>query len=306
MDLRNARYFREVAQTGSLRKAAERLRIAPSAISRSIALLEEEVGIQLFQRAGRGMIPTAAGELYMRYVQEALRNHDLIRTDLADLRGLRRGTIRIVSIEGVVASFIADVITRFRQRYPGVVFSLTVAGSNLVSRAIRARDADLGIGAGSEDETGLEMVHHIRDPLLAVMSPQHPLAGSQQLDAVELMRSHPVAVPDPTFAIRHQLEACCRQARIALEPALVTNSVDGMRSFARLGGGITFLPWLAIRQDVAEGRLIGVPVRQAALNKATINIFTPIGWRLSPSGAEFLKDLKETGDLLMRSRKRRT
>jgi DNA-binding transcriptional LysR family regulator len=305
MDLRSARYFREVAQSGSLRKAAERLRIAPSAISRSIALLEDEIGIQLFQRAGRGMIPTAAGELYMRYVQDALRAHDVIRSDLADLKGLRRGTIRIVSIEGIVANFIGEVIVRFRQRYPGVVFTLTVAGSNLVSRAIRARDADFGVGAGAEDEPGLEMVHHIRDPLLAVMSPQHELADAEQLDVVELIRTQAIAVPDPTFAIRHQIEACCRQADVALEPALVTNSVDGLRSFARLGGGITLLPWLAIRQDVADGRLIGIPVRQALLNKATFNIFTPVGWRLSPSAAEFLKDLKESGELLVKSRKRK-
>jgi DNA-binding transcriptional LysR family regulator len=96
------RYIDEVARCGSIRTAADRLHVAPSAISRHIRNIEEDIGLLLFERHARGVVLTAAGVLFARSARSALLDHDRIRSEIEDVKGLRRGHIRIHTIDGLV------------------------------------------------------------------------------------------------------------------------------------------------------------------------------------------------------------
>ena len=89
------RYFYEVARSGSIREASSRLSVTPSSVSRQIQNLEHEVRMPLFERRARGMSLTSAGELYMAYARSVLAELDRLHSDIDDLRGLRRGRVRI-------------------------------------------------------------------------------------------------------------------------------------------------------------------------------------------------------------------
>jgi len=296
--MRNLRYFEQVARGGSIRKAADRLHIAASAISRSIAQLEYELGVELFDRAARGMVLTPAGEIYLRYARSTLLDVERVRSELDSLRGLQSGHVRIASIEGMTADFIIQTICEFRAQYPRILFELHVAPSSAVTKSVRSRETDIGITASTDTGAGVEIAERIEEKLLAVMSPDHPLAQAK-IGLFDLLSSENIAVPDTNSAIREQLDAFCRREQLVLRPALVTNSISALRAFARLGGGVIFLPRLAFRADLAAGRLIGRDIEGEQMPTATIDICIPAGWRLSLAAVTFLSFLQvETRKLI--------
>ena len=92
------RYFLETARLGSIRQAAERLYVAPSAVSRQIALLEQRYGMPLFERHAAGMRLTLAGEVFARQAHATIRDFERLRSEIDDLQQLRRGIVRIISV----------------------------------------------------------------------------------------------------------------------------------------------------------------------------------------------------------------
>src|SRR6267378_8006313 len=138
------RYFREVTESGSIKRAAASLRIAPSAISRQVQGLEEELSVKLFERAARGMVLTDAGHVLYRYAIENRNQLDGLRSKVEEFDSLRRGQVKIASVEGLLASFLADFVVDLAGEYPGISIAMTVVGSRDVAELVGHNDVDLG------------------------------------------------------------------------------------------------------------------------------------------------------------------
>lgn len=292
MPLARLRYFNEVVRTGSIREAAERLNVAPSAISRQIRTLEQEFGLPLFERHARGVVPTTAGELYANYARAALLDLERINSEIDDLKGLRRGHVRICSVEGVVANGLTQALAAFRTRFAGVSFNLTIIGAELVIAAVRNGECDIGISFTSNLEPGVRYAARIRDPLCAIMAPGYPLAARPQVAFQELV-SHPLAVPPKGFGIRTLLDARCRSAKLTMRPVLETNSIEAMRGFARTGSGVAFLPRLTVRREIEAGLAVALPLTDRDLQQATVDLCVLEGRRLPSAVDGFLSHLKQ-------------
>src|ERR1700741_3142307 len=104
--LRFLRYVDEVARAGSIRKAAEQLHVTASAVNRRVMELEEELGAPLFERRPRGVRLTAAGELFVRYAREQATDLERVKSQIEDLKGLRRGTVRIACSQPLAHEFL--------------------------------------------------------------------------------------------------------------------------------------------------------------------------------------------------------
>ncbi|MGA0597684.1 LysR family transcriptional regulator [Enterovirga sp. CN4-39] len=286
---RGDRYFLMVATTGSLRKAADQLRIASSAISRQIAMLEDELGIELFERARQGMALTQAGEIYLAYVRNASQEADRVHSELDALKGLQRGHVKVVTVEGLVSDFVMRACLDFRRRYPGVTLELSTAGSHMVTRSILEREADIGISMNAKDEDGIDVIFSQEDPLLLVMAPDHELRRADAVRITEVVAQFPFALPPPSFGIRSLVDACVPDR---LSPALVTNSIEALRAFARLGHGVTFLPSLAVREDLASGRLVGVRLADPRLRGMVTDVYIAQGRRPPLPAEKLLSCLK--------------
>jgi len=124
--LRILRYVDEVARTGSIRKAADQLNVTASAVNRRIMDLEEELGAQLFERRPRGVRLTAAGEVFVHYLREQDGGVERMKSQIEDLRGLRRGTVRIACSQALALDFLPREIAAFRARHPMVGFGVSV------------------------------------------------------------------------------------------------------------------------------------------------------------------------------------
>lgn len=290
MSLTSLRYFNEVVRTGSIREAAERLHVAPSAISRQMRNLEEELGLPLFERHARGVVPTSAGELYAQYAREALLDQERINSELDDLKGLRRGHVRICSVEGIVANGLTHAVATFRRRFGGVTITLDVTGTESVIAAIRNGDADIGVAFTSNPDPDVERTLRLKDPLFAIMSIDHPAAGYRRLSLRDTF-DYPIAVPRRQFGIRALLDTRCRTAQLTMKPTLETNSIEALRGFARSGSGITYLPRLSVKREIEAGQVVAIPMTDRDLQQATIDVCVLKGRTLPTAAGGFLHHL---------------
>ncbi len=281
------RYFLEVVRCGSIRVASVRLNVVPSALSRQIQNLEGELGVPLFERRPRGMALTAAGEVYARYAQAVTLESDRMRADLEELRGLRRGVIRIATVEGVVADSITSVIGKFRVRHPGIRFHLVTLGTDHVVAAVRDNRVDIGVSFHAQPDAAVRFVRRFRDPLMALVHPENSLAGRPKVALREVL-SMPIAVPESGFGIRRLIDEQCRRLGESLVPALETNSIEALRGFARSGAGVTFLPGNSFQREIRQGEVVSIPLADRALNQCSMDFGVLAGRYLPTTISQFL------------------
>lgn len=259
------RYFREAAIAGSIRNAAERIHVAPSAITRQIAKLEDALGTPLLERRARGVAVTQAGAIFLEFSEKSqLRIHEAISL-IDDLTELRSGSVRIASVEGIVPNFLADCIAAFQVKYPNVVVLLSVLGSQSVIDAVLAGEVDVGIAFQPPKLKELRPMGGLIQPLCAIVRPEHPLAGKRSTRTADLFR-HSLVLPDASFGIRQLIDRAAAKSGRDLHMACETNSIEAAKSLVRKGKGLaTVLPSYAIAEDIRNGALCAVPLRDPIL-----------------------------------------
>lgn len=285
------RYFTAVARHRSIREAAEELHIAQSALSRQIHKLEEEFGVPLFHRHARGIELTSAGEIFLRHARSSLRQVERVRSELDALKGLRRGTVSIQSIESLVQHLLPRAIARFSERHPGISFDVTIDGSDHVVAAVREGRTDIGIAFYSPAERDLTTIFKIREPLVALMSARHPLAKKPRISLAESM-TYPIALPARNTGSRILIDVACKAAGIAIAPVLESNSIQLKVHFVHVNHGITFLSRLSAWDSLRAGELVAVPIRDRIVNSATIDAITHASRQLPIAAEEFLRFLQ--------------
>lgn len=282
--------FQEIARCGSIRAAAERVFVTPSALSRELQKLEEDLGVALFERRTRGMVLTDAGQLYLNHVRDAVHGIERLRSELDALQNLHRGRVSVLSVEGHAADFLAPAISRFQNQYPNITFSVKIADTGAVVSGILSGEADIGLVFKMTPVDELPSALHLNAPLLAVMGPGHPLAHSARLKLLEL-RGHRLALPDASFGVRRLIDLQCQLAKIPLTVALESNSISVLRSYARHGDGITLLSSIPIRNELATGQLVGVPLDDELLRQGGVDVCTLRGRKLPVAASAFLDRL---------------
>jgi DNA-binding transcriptional LysR family regulator len=189
------RYFLETARLGSIRRAAEVLYVAPSAVSRQIALLEQTYGMPLFERHAAGVRLTVAGEVFARQARATVRDFERLHSEIDDLQKLRRGTVRIASVELTVASVVYRAMAEFARSYPGITYEVQVTGGVRAIAALAAEECDIAISFEPPPHPNIEEVQSLRSPIVAIMHPTHPLASRTKVTLRELT-NHPAALLD--------------------------------------------------------------------------------------------------------------
>jgi DNA-binding transcriptional LysR family regulator len=289
----NLRYFVTVARHGSIREAAEELHVAQSALSRQIQKLEQELGVPLFQRHARGVELTSAGEIFLRHARSSLRQDERVRSELDALKGLRTGTINMQAIESLVPGVLPQVILGFSARHPGITFNVTVDRSDRILAAVREGRTDIGLVFYPTAESELVSVFKMREPLVALMSPRHPLAKKAKVALAESI-GYPIALPLKNSGSRVLLDIACKAAGIYMKPVLETNSIQLRVHFVHVNNGITFHSKLSAADSLGAGNVVAVPIRDRIVNTATIDVITHASRQLPLVAEAFLRFLQGT------------
>ncbi|MFB5744469.1 LysR family transcriptional regulator [Cedecea sp. P7760] len=263
-------YLDEVARSGSIRKAAERLHISASAINRQLLALEEELGTPLFQRLPRKMILTAAGETLIHHVRQSFKELEWAQIKIEELKGLRRGEVTVAMMSGLAANLIPRAAADFRRANPRVKLHLQqmTRGEDITS-AVASGDVDLGIGFDFEMRSALRSIASVTGRLGAVVAPGHPLADKSSLRLSDCM-PHPMVIADDSTVIRPYLNDVFARAMVALQPVIETNSIEVMRQSAMMDQALTFLTPFDIETDLRSGRLVYIPVRELGQQTQTL------------------------------------
>ncbi|MFW6077231.1 MAG: LysR family transcriptional regulator [Hyphomicrobiales bacterium] len=256
------RYFAAVADAGSIRAAARELNIASSAVNRQILLLEEALGLALFERLGRSLRLTEAGAILHAQVRATMRDYEDTMGAIDALRGLKRGRVRVATVESVSVSPLPGIVSSFRARFPGIGIDLTVAGSDAVTARVLAHEADLGFTFNPTSLDGLEVAFEKGMRIGALLAPDHPLAGRSELSLADCL-AYPHAWPARGLSLRAALDAALGHLRP--RPVLESNSLRVMSALARAGQLIAFQPRVGIEQHLETGALVFIPLNDPTL-----------------------------------------
>jgi len=289
---RSFAYFEAVAAHGSMRKAAATLNVASSALNRQILDLEDSLGVQLFERLPRGVRLTSAGEMLLGHVRRVARDFDLTRSQIEDLRGLRRGHVRVAVIEAM-AGVIARLIVASQRDQPRVSFDYQVTGSREVVAAVLSEEADIGYAFNPPADRGFQIVAETEETLHAIMARDHPLAGQGSLRLTDCS-GYPLLLGDASLGGRHLLDAAADQASMPLSPVVSGNSIEVLKTIAASGQGICFQ--IGIRPE-DEPHLMAIPLADRAL-RGRLVIGVKKNRQLPSAAAVFLEAM--TADMLRR------
>lgn len=277
------RYFREVAEQGSVRQAAERLFVAQSAVSRQVAMLEEELGVTLFERRARGMVLTDAGRLLLDYSHDMRFRFEELRATIREYQILARGHVELTTVEGLVDNFLPDVISEFLTDFPGVSLEVTTLGSHAVEETVAQRCCDLGIMFGDAPGPELLALGRMRQPLCLLVAAGHPLAGLAEC-TLEDVASFPLILPQRMFGIRQLIDRASAQRKLRLEVAVETNTLAFAKQLVMKSPcHVTFLPADFASVDIRAGTAVSVPVREPVLVSTHATLITSAACKLSPA-----------------------
>jgi DNA-binding transcriptional LysR family regulator len=191
-------YVNQVARTGSIRKAAEQLNATSTAVNKRIKDLEDELEVELFDRTPRGVSLTAAGEMFIHFVREQLSEEDRMRSRLDEMRGLRRGLVRIATSQALAGNFMPDLLAGFKKRSPNVAFHVLAATHSQAISALEEHEVELVLIYRPPRTYKLEPIFSINQRLMAVMNRNHPLVNHPSLRLRDFAK-YPVALPDGTI-----------------------------------------------------------------------------------------------------------
>jgi DNA-binding transcriptional LysR family regulator len=289
---RSLRYFDAIRKDGSIRKAAQRLHVAASAVNRQLLKLENEVGAPLFDRLPSGLALTTAGEAFSRHVTNVLQDARRFDSEMDALRGIRRGEVSIIAVEGLMSSFVPDLLEQMRARYPGVKFHVQTAGSVQIAGSVLRGDADIGLAFALPRTADLQQIAVARLQLGAVVAAGHPLAQETTVTFSQCAR-YPLLLGNTSLALHDLLEPVIRHYAKPIEVALESGSIELTRNMARRGAGVTFQTRPGLERDLEEGTLIHVPLRTPRPVIAELGAYVRIGRSLSPALDAFARLLTE-------------
>ncbi len=284
MDERRLTYFLAVVDEGTVTGAARRLHVAQPSLSQAVRALESELGVQLFNRVGRGLRLSAAGEAFVGPARQVLRAIEEARDAITGIVEVRTGRLELAALATLAVDPMASLIGRFRERYPGIEVRVHEPESADGVRAL-VRDGTCELGAAHLPLTGGQLIAHPlgEQELLFVLGPESIPDSDRPLGARELART-PLVVSPPGTSTRILLEQALTAVGVTPEIAVETAAREAIVPLVLAGAGAALLPApLALEAER----------RGAAVRSARPKITRTVGLvhrasRLSPTAAAFL------------------
>ncbi|GIM48040.1 HTH-type transcriptional regulator GltC [Collibacillus ludicampi] len=291
MELRQLQYFIEVAKREHVTEAALALHVAQSAVSRQIANLEEELGIQLFIREGRNVRLTPVGKIFLEHVETAMKEIEKAKQEIEEFLDPERGTIRVGFTSSLAAHTLPTVISAFREKHPHVGFKLRQGAYNYLINAVIKGEIDLAF-LGPVPTNQKEIRGHIffADKIWALLPSHHVLADRASIRLNELQNDSFVLFPDG-FILRKIVMDACQQMGFEPQVSFEGEDIDAIKGLVAAGLGVTLLPEVTLIDNIPR-ETVKIPISEPDV-KRTVGVIIPNNRELPPSEKlfyEFLKD----------------
>jgi len=289
MELRQLKYFIEVAKGEHLTQAADKLHIAQSAISRQISNLEEELKVQLFIRKGRNVRLTPIGQVFLQRVEAAILEIEKAIQEVGEYIDPEIGEIRIGFPHSLAAFTLPNVVAAFRKEHPNVRFLLSQGKVNELIELIMKGEIDLALVSPVPiDHPEVEGHVLFTEEIMAILPPDHPLANRESIRLAEL-EHEPFVMFRSGFTLRNIVIDACEKAGFLPQIAFEGEETDTIRGLVAAGLGVGLLPNVALK---IHGPLETANVRISdPLVTRTVGYVISRNRRLTPSDEIFLQFL---------------
>ncbi len=284
-------YFDAIIRHGSIRRAAEALHIASSALNRRVLDLEQELGTILFDRLKGGVRLTAAGEAFAVHVRRTLSDLDRVSDHIQALHGLHRGHIAIGAAESAAVDLVPRAMAAFQRDHPRVRFTVAVGTPRTMLSDLLEDRVELILTHEEPGHHDVAVMAAAPKSFCALMRPDHPLASRAPLHLRDC-QDYPIVLADESLAGRSLIEATLAASSLRLEPVLVTNMVEVMKQYVRSSQAICFQFRIGPAHDPTGGDLVANPLADPELAGARLMLAVRRGRVLPPAAAAFGETLR--------------
>jgi len=290
--LRQLQVFDAVARHLSFSRASGELHLSQPAVSMQVKQLEEALGLPVFEQIGKKIFLTDAGREVQR-VSQAIEQQLLdLEGTLADLRGVRGGSLTV----GVVSTahhFTIRLMAQFRQQRPDLRLTLNVVNREILLNQLAANKTDLAIMGQPPSGRDLEARAFMLNPLVVIAPPHHPLAGARGIPfrrlAEELMLAREVG-----SGTRNAMEGVFHEHGLKLKPAMEMNKNEAIKQAVEVGLGLGVVSLHTVERELAAGRIVTLDVEGFPILRHWYLVHRQ-GKRLSPAAQAFRDYVLEEG-----------
>lgn len=291
MNFEQLRSFKAVAMEGGFSRAATALFLTQSTISMQVAALEKELGVRLFQRLGRRVVLTDAGEAMLGYTSRILSLLEVSRSSMTEFRGLGRGELKVGASPTIGNYLIPEVLGEYRQRYPGVRVVLQIAPTPRIAAQTLGGNLHAGLVEAEVDDPDLNADSFFVDELVLIAPTRHPWTRRDAVSVSELA-TEPFIDREPGSGTRGIVRERLADKGVTITPVLEMGSPEAIKSAVRAGLGVAIVSRLTAELELQNGLLAVVPLEGISMTRRFLTLrhrnLIP-----SPSLGAFLEVLRD-------------
>jgi DNA-binding transcriptional LysR family regulator len=291
MDFYQLKYFKKVAETRSMSRASEELLLTQPAVSKQMKALEGELGEKLFDRIGKKVFLTRAGEVLYAYAEKILRSVQEAKTAVKDMSAECSGELVIGTSDHISLHRLPDILKRYTTAFPKVDLRLRCHRSETVLDLVNKNLVDLGVITLPKTAFRLISKTIWEDAMSLVFPKNHPL---QSLKVIRLkdITKYGMILPEVGTATRNTIEAAFSGKRLTPNVAMEVAYIETMKGLVKAGLGVSILPDKAVEQEILSGVLVKSKIQDAAFSRNLGVVYLKDKF-LSRPAVEFLRFLEE-------------
>ncbi len=267
LNLHHLRVFAGVAQAGSFSRAAVALRLSQPAVSKTVQELERQTGIALFDRSGRTPKLTDAGAVLFARARELFGVERLAEEELASLRGLERGVLRVGASTTVATYFLPPLLARFHREHPGVTLRIWSANTRAVARRLLEGRLDVALVEGPVSHERISVISWREDELVVIAPAAHRLARRRRVSAADLI-DEPFILREPGSGTRAVAESALAEHGVHPGTTVQLGSTEAIKQAVAAGLGLAVVSRASAADQLALGHIAVIPLKSAAFRRS--------------------------------------
>lgn len=287
MDLLQLEHFLAIVEERTFTRAAERVSRTQPAVSQSIKKLEDEIGAPLFARDVHEVTLTEAGRVLADYARKMVQMRDEAMHRVAELKALRAGTLTLAAHESAAVYLLPSALRAYLQQYPDIKVGIHRTRLAEIPRAVLDREVDLGFVKDEPAFRELQYVEVHTDEMVLIASPRHALAAKTQASVAELA-GEPFVLHQGCAQTAGMILRLFAQHGTRCRLVAELFSFENVKNFVQEGVGVAIVPAVTVRQELRDGTLKRVPLKELAMPRRTLMIYREDGY-LSKPAAELIK-----------------
>ncbi|MUV37524.1 HTH-type transcriptional regulator BsdA [Lentibacillus sp. JNUCC-1] len=281
MEIRQIKYFMEVARREHVTEAANALHVAQSAVSRQIAKLEEELGVALFIREGRVVRLTPIGKVFLEQMERAMNRFDDAQRIIEEYTDPERGTIHIGFPSSVAAYILPTALSRFRRDYPNVKFELKQGSYYEIINSVVKGEVNMAmVGPVPADHPKVAGTILFTEKIAALVPAGHHLADRTAVTLNDL-RNDPFVMFPEGYVLRDMTEEACRQSGFRPNVSFEGKDMDAIKGLVSAGLGVSLVPEITLIDSLPRAT-VQVPIKEPDMGR-TVGLIVPRDRELLPT-----------------------